>query len=322
MSPSDATKLKSWLMAAVAFGVLAVASDFLWTRVVIPGGANSGAAAISYLILERGSEIPIFGDSTGREYDPVILGDDYFNCATPGVCYDVWNVLLQIEVKKHKQTPIMIGMSAGNDNVGIGDPNNYVPFTSQREIRQMLDRFGLMEWRYWVPGLRYFGRYDWYLRSYLSAHLSRSKKTVRGYTFDLLSPPFDRQRLDELIKQRLEAGYGFHSSPDQERIFLGIIRSTPQRTFIIVFSPLHPSCTAHFKDQEGFAQYQAKLRSLPNVVVLDCTRMEFPDEFFTDTLHLNQKGSVEFSRRLADQLRTILAAKVPAAPNPAGAPPK
>jgi hypothetical protein len=319
MSPFNSRPFQSWLLAAITFGVLALASDFLWTRVVIPGATTSGASKIDHLLSENGSEVPIFGDSTAHDdYVPELLGDDYFNCSTPAVCYDVWNVLLQIEVKKHKRTPIMFGMSAGNDNVGAGDPNNYVPFARRSEIRHMLDRFGMMEWRYWVPGLRYFGRYDYYLRDYLSARLSRTKKTVRGYTFDSMPQRFDRQTLEEIIKKREKEGYGFHPFPDQVSLFLDIIKNTPQRTFIIVFSPLHPAASAHFKNQEGFERHLAKLRSLPNVVVLDYTRMEFPEEFFGDTLHLNQTGAAEFSRRLAGQLRSIRAAKVPVTQNPAG----
>ncbi len=63
MSHFNPSKFKSWLLAAVAFVLWAVAIDFLWTRVVINGSAASDPARINHLIHEHGSEIPIFGAS-------------------------------------------------------------------------------------------------------------------------------------------------------------------------------------------------------------------------------------------------------------------
>jgi hypothetical protein len=51
----------------------------------------------------------------------------------------------------------------------------------------------------------------------------------------------------------------------------------------------------------------ARLRSFTNVVVLDWSRMELPDECFLDTVHLNEQGALEFSRRFADELRPFRA---------------
>jgi hypothetical protein len=190
-----------------------------------------------------------------------------------------------------------------------GDPSKFAPFVWQPEMRQMMNRVGLMRWRYWVPGLRYFGYYDWYLKDFLAEEMFARRKTVRGYTID-----FGRRLTNGLdaatIRRRLDAGYGFSSNPDQTRLLFDSIRNTPNRTFIVVFSPLHSSCFANFRDAEGFARYLGQLRSFTNVVVLDWGRMELADDCFADTLHLNEQGAVEFSRRLADQLRIIRATAI------------
>jgi hypothetical protein len=305
MSPFNRNKLKSWFMAAVAFGMVAISIDFVCTRLVINGSATSDAARISHLIREHGSEIPIFGTSKAYDdYIPEILGDDVFNYGMPATALDEPVALLQIECKKHKQTPIVLDL-AHQGLRGIAEPVRFVPFVWRPEIRQMLDRLGLMERRYWVPGLRYFGSYDWFLMGYLKKTRARTDKFPK--------------KLDEAIRRRLEEGFGFSSFPDQDRLLYDVIRSTPQRTFIIVISPVHPSCFANFKDPEGFARHLDKLRSFTNVVVLDWGRMKLADDCFRDTVHLSDKGALEFSRRLADQLRTFRAAAIPGTRNSVGA---
>ncbi len=310
MSHSDRKKFKPWFMAAVAFGLWAVSMDFVWTRFVINGITASETARLGHLIREHGSEIPIFGASRAyTDYVPEILGDDVYNYGMYGVSLDVLDAWLQIECKKTKHTPIVLDMNAPADRE-LGDPSKYPPFARLPEIRQLLDRTGRREWRYWVPGLRYFGYYDWYLQDYLSEHLSPKKKTVYDDAIPLPPRGFDHILRDEDIKRRLQAGYGFRSLPDQDSLLFEVIKSTPRRTVIIVYAPLHSSCFANFKDPEGFARYLDKLRSFPNVVLLNWSRMELPDDCFSDTLHLNAKGAQEFSRRLAGVLRTIRAAAI------------
>ncbi len=174
-----------------------------------------------------------------------------------------------------------------------------------------------MKWRYWVPGLRYFGYYDWYLKDFLLEHITLTKKVVRAYSVELKTEP--SSGLARAIKFRLLEGFGFSSMPDQDLLLFHAIESAPQRTFVIVFSPVHSSCFTDFKNPEGFEQYRRKLRSFTNVVLLDWSRMNLPDDCFSDTVHLNSKGAAEFSRRLADKLKTIGVAGFSGGHNLAGA---
>jgi hypothetical protein len=52
--------------------------------------------------------------------------------------------------------------------------------------------------------------------------------------------------------------------------------------------------------------YEERLRALPNVVLIDWARLDYPDEFFFDTVHLQHDGAVDFSRRLGRQIRKTL----------------
>ncbi len=302
-------KLKAWLVAASAFGLWAISIDYVWTRFIINGTEMSDAARLSHLIRERGSEIPIIGNSSAHDdFIPEYLGDDFFNYGMDGISLDVVDALLQIECKKNKRTPILLVVNHFSFR-SIGAPGKFPLFVRQPEIRQMLERLGLMEWRYWVPGLRYFGYYDWHLKDYLAEHLFQVKKTVRGHTVGF-DQPFDQQALDEKIRVRLESGYGFVSFPDQDQLLYETISNAPQRTFIIVVPPVHSSCFANFRNAEGFARYLDALRRHTNVVVMDWGRMALADDCFKDTQHLNEKGAREFSRKLAQKLTPIAAASM------------
>src|ERR1700677_4959908 len=166
MSHFNGSKLKSWFMATVAFGIGAILIDFIWTHLVITGNAASDSARISHLIREHGSEIPIFGTSKAQDdYLPEILGDDVFNYGMPGASLDETVALMQIECKKQKQTPIVLDLAhqglittskraasvsqpeilAGKAELATMAPMKYVPFVRHPEIRQMMDRLGLME---------------------------------------------------------------------------------------------------------------------------------------------------------------------------------
>lgn len=297
--------LKAWASAGVALFGFAAAVDFFWTQVVINGSATSEASRIHHLITEAGVEIPIFGASKARSnYIPEILGADVFNYGMDSASMDVVNTLLQIECRKNKRTPIIVDMSPTAFR-GIGDPSKFAPFAYQPDIRQTLDQLDLMEWRYWVPGLRYFGYYDWFLKDYLSEHIAVTKKTVRGYTSSFNEARFDRRHLEEAIGKRIKAGNGFRSYADQDTHLFELIRKTPHRTFMLVYSPLHSSCFANFKDLEGFKRYLEVLRGFPNVAIVDWSQMQFPDEFFKDTTHLNAEGAAEFSRRFSKELEIV-----------------
>jgi hypothetical protein len=317
---SNPNKFRAWFVAIAVFAVLACAMDTLWTRVVIDGSAASDAGRLNHLIHEHGSEIPIFGASQARyDYVPEILGDNVFNYGMAGISPDVVAALLEIECKKHKQTPIVVDPGHSHVQQRLGNLSKFPPYAWQPEIREMLVRLKSMEWRYLVPGLRYFGYYDSYLSDYLAERMSKTKKTVRGYTVASNRQPFDHRVLDKNIKQRLEAGYGFSSYSDPQHLLFDVMKNTPERTFIIVFSPVHSSCFVNFQNREDFAQYLGTLRSLTNVVVLDWSHMELADDCFDDTVHLNERGAREFSQRLANRIRTVCSAAIPDKPNFAGA---
>jgi hypothetical protein len=119
-------------------------------------------------------------------------------------------------------------------------------------------------------------------------------------------PVFNQATLEGHVRDRLKLHTGFFPDADQNRRLIAQITSHPQRLFFLVFSPYHPSYFAHFQHADDLAAFQNKLAALPNVVLIDWSRLDYPPEDFLDTLHLQHKAAVKFSRQLGDKIRQVL----------------
>jgi hypothetical protein len=296
----------TWGGALVMFASVGVACDIFWTRCVISGSDSFEAAKVSRLIALRSPEIPIFGASKARaDYVPGLIHPAAFNYGMDAASYEVIDLLLHIELAKNKAGPLIIDMNHQAFR-GIGDVSKLIPFTQLPEVKDLLKRDGSMQWRFNIPGIRYFGFYDWYLKDFLAERYTVTRRVDRGYTTTYNRLPWDRSTFDAAIKKRLETGYGFKDDPSQDERLFRHIRHAPRRKFVLVYAPVHASCFVNFTGAGEFAQFLVRLRGLDNVVVLDWSRLHFPDEYFADTVHLNERGAIEFSRRLGAELRPVL----------------
>ena len=227
-----------------------------------------------------------------------------FNYGMDMASYEVTDVFLQIELAKPKTTPLIVELQHA-DTGSLGDPSKFVPFVSDPRIRRLLNRFHALEWRYYLPGFRYFGYYDWFFKGYLEERL-QTMKADRGYIEMAAHQPFDRARLDRFVRERLQSTTGYFPDEDQTRRLLAHINEHPQRLFFLVVTPFHPAYYAHFQNEDKLKEFEEKLAALPNVVVIDWGRMHYPDESFADTLHLRREADADFSRKLGDKIRQVL----------------
>jgi lysophospholipase L1-like esterase len=61
-----------------------------------------------------------------------------------------------------------------------------------------------------------------------------------------------------------------------------------------------------FENTDKLEAFQDRLKALPNAVVIDWSRLKYPDELFEDTVHLRHDGAIDFSRKLADKIGQVL----------------
>jgi hypothetical protein len=296
---------KAWTIACVFFAASGLLADKIFTRDILFRSSYSDCGRIQHLYQENEDEIPIFGSSKVHGFcSPADMGLNAFNYGMDSASYEVTDVFLQIELTKPKTTPIIIELQH-EDTGSLGDQSKFIPFVSDPRFQHLLKRFGAMKWRYFIPGIRYFGYYDWFFKDYLNERMG-VLKVDKGFIELVHQPPFDRAKLDRLVRERLQLTTGYFPNEDQNHRLIGHIIKNPQRLFFLIVSPYHPSYYAHFQNEEKFHEFEAQLAALPNVVVIDWSRMPYPDESFLDTLHMRREADADFSRKLGDKIRQVL----------------
>jgi hypothetical protein len=292
----------------VGIGILLsvlLGADMLVTYGVIARHDSFEAGKVWHCLHSQDQSIPVFGASNIRAaFAPKESGLELFNYAMNGSSYEVTDVLLRAELHKPKTTPVVIGMSYHVFH-DVGDVSKFIPVAWNGDVREALFSTHAMSWRFLIPGLRYFGYYDWYLKDYVSDLLQTTRRVDRGYEYKFNALPFNAQQFAGAVQKRRETGYGYSEDPEATKTLTERIRSAPNRKFILVYPPIHESCFERF---EGWEKFQAALqywRNLPNVVVLDYSNLRYPDMYFVDTMHLNQRGAAEFSRLFGQDFQRV-----------------
>lgn len=307
-----------WTALLLAFVGIAVVGDYFLTHWAIYENPSGNAGRLHHLITESGDEIPIFGSSkVYYDYVPSELGLNTFNYGLDGASFEVTDTLLEIELSKHKSTPIIIDLKPDAEH-DIGDPSSYVPLAFDKRIRGLLERSGAMVWRFLVPGIRYFGYYDYYLKEWVDARAHVMRVVERGFSHEKYWS-FDRARLEAAVARRIKGPNGYFPDESQNRRLIEHIRQHPERTFFLVYSPVHPSCLVGFRNAGEFDAFKAQLSALPNAVVLDYLGASYPDQWFKDTNHLLYDGAVAFSRTLGLRIGQELRDRTALLPAPAAA---
>jgi hypothetical protein len=276
-------------------------ADWGFTRAIVLHDENSESGRIQHLLLLNSNELPVFGTSMVHGLD---LGTNAFNYGLDGTSLAATEVLLDIELAKPKTTPLVVELQF-QDTGRLGEQGKFIPFATDPRFRQLLKRFHAWEWRYSVPGFRYFGYYDWFIKDYLSERAQVTPVT-RGFVQNLHVALFDQASFDNLVRERLQKTNGFFPDEELNRRLVGLIAAHPQRLFFLVATPLHASYYAHFQNDDKLKAFEAELASFPNVVVIDWSRLPYPDQEFVDTQHLRIDATAELSRKLRKKIAQVL----------------
>ncbi|HWF20267.1 MAG TPA: hypothetical protein VG754_13440 [Verrucomicrobiae bacterium] len=309
-------RCKTWILALACLAGICIAVDRVFTEIIIFRDPSQDGARIKHLCEDNSEDIPIFGPSKAHgNYSPNDMGIKAYNYGFNGASYEVVDTFLQIELAKPRTTPIIIELQHRDTGI-LGEKSQFIPFASDPRFQPLLKKFNAMSWRYHFPGIRYFGYYDFILSTYLSGCFHVSKMS-QGFGELVRTPPFNRAQLDQYIRERLAYQNGYYPDEDQNRRFIAHIKGHPQRLFFLVVSPYHPSYYANFENEDKFEAYKKELAAIPNVVVIDWGKLDYPDEYFLDTLHLRRGAAAIFSRQLGNKIREVLEKRKQQPPNTA-----
>lgn len=294
-----------WSLALATLGLMAItwSADYALTNAI----SHSESLATGRLARlddpRKSDEIPIFGASKAEaNYVPSVLGPQFYNYGLGSASPDVTNMLLATALRHESKQPVVIDLGHW-EFFDVGDPRNYLLLTERPETRIMMRRAGIWKWYYAIPGLRYFGSWDWYVKGLLTDRIALTKRMDRGFIVNLDEAPWSADVFARDVKKRLQTPMQWGLDPRQRRKLMELVGSAPQRQFVLVLSPLHHSCFARASGEKKFRDVLRGMEaSASNLRIIDMSRSNYPDRYFLNTTHMNQRGARAFSADLRREL--------------------
>jgi hypothetical protein len=294
--------IKYFIPASILIAVAAGLFTFLFERKVILGSDVNGAYKVNRIINPTPiDEIAILGSSRAEgAFVPSILGKPFFNYGLSGAQDNVILFFIKEELRKNKTTTILINFDPEGLDSSIGDISYYLYNASYEPVKQLLGK----DYRaiYAIPVVKYYGSFEIYSKYYLNSKLQLTKVTDHGGNFE--KNVLTANKFKDLVEERLNTKTVFKNDASLAAELLSLIKSHPERKFVFVLTPCHPSYFVNFGNQNELYAYLKSLQENKNVDVLDMSKMPYPDSLYINTTHLNYTGAKVFSSQLRDSLLT------------------
>lgn len=291
---------KHLFFLSLIFFTLIGTIGLFFERFIIFNSQITGASKINRILnYQNTNEIPIFGSSRAQgSYCPLIIGDNVFNYGIDGVSSKIWLFFLEQELKKDKKSHIIINFDLSGFSNYIGSLSNYIPnYSSTKNLIGINKNL-----KYNIPGIKYFGYYEYYFKSFLNEKMNLTKITQNGGSFE--KNTLIEKKFNKLIVKR-------NYNPDQFIIneiaikkFENLIKSTTRRIFVVI-APYHISYLNNFNNIEVVNDFLNEINKNDNLFVIDF-RNEFTDnDLFFNTSHLNYNGALHFSEVLKNKIHSF-----------------
>lgn len=341
MTPFGSTRgLKLFIFPLIMAALVALTVDQVFQHLVLPLRSDiSNSYKIERLIGETDpEEIPVFGSSKGRSsFIPDSLGEKVFNYSMEKSNFDVIFFLLKLELAKDKNTPIIIEF---NTRSFVHRPDHtidlstFMPIHHNQEVIDYLSENDRLDNFQLLPGVRYYGSYIRYLRS-LTRKATSDKITNRGgifieyYPGDRLLKRFTDSRykmienrklledkkasgipltyMEVQMLDQLQLGSDFDENKERIQKFENMAKEHPNRDFIMVFTPHHPSELAGVRNLNKVdSLFNHWNTNISNIHAFDYSRFELPDSCFKNSSHINLEGARRFNAVLNDDIDYLL----------------
>lgn len=284
---------------------IAAIINYYFEKKIVLGSIYAGVYKVNRIITENNiDEIGFFGSSRAEgTFLPDSLVKVGFNYGIFGAQDDVLCFFLKEECeKKEKQTPLVINFDLDGLSNSLGDKSNYIYNSEYPPVKELLGSNYKRIFK--IPFVKYAGYFEMYTKYYINEKLNLTRYTNKGASIEKIKT--SGEYFKELIDKQLKVETVFKNDPKLV-IELGlIIKSNPNRKFIFVITPYHKSFFNRYSNVPDVENYFASLKKNPNVVILDFSKIDFPDEYFFDTRHLNLTGAFAFNRILKDSLNSIV----------------
>ncbi|MCH2214725.1 MAG: hypothetical protein MK086_06100 [Flavobacteriales bacterium] len=321
-------------------GVIALVIDQSFEVFVLPKRTDlDNSFKVERLLGETDpKEIPVFGSSKGRSsFIPDSLGETVFNYSMQKCNFDVIFFLLETELAKDKDAPIIIEFNARSfvhRPQHTIDLATFMPIKNNPSVVEYLAANDRLDNFQLVPGVRYYGSYVRYIRS-LNRKETPNKIINRGglfidyYPGDRLLRRFTDSRykmiekreeletraasgkpltyMEDQMLDQLQISLDFAYNKDRIKKFEDMVKSHPNRDILMVFTPHHPSELAGLKNREKLYELMDHWNEdIPNLYAFDYSDFPLPDSCFKNSSHINLEGARRFCAVLNDDLAHLL----------------
>jgi hypothetical protein len=341
MTPFGSSKGLKLVVVPVVMAIgIALFLDQVFQHLILPNRPEiSNSLKVERLLYEdHPEEIPVFGSSKGRSsFIPDSLGENVFNYSMEKCNFDVIFFLLEVELAKDKDTPIIIEFNTRSfvhRPAHTIDLSTFVPVIDDERVSDYLRENGRLDPFQSLPGIRYFGSYIRYLRS-MTREFTSKKIINRGglfidyYPGDELLERFTGSRY-KMIERRnyleekeasgvpltymevqtldhLRVSLDFDENKERIAKFEEMVKENRGRDFIMGFTPHHPSELAGVRNLDKLDSLFNHWNSeIPNLHALDYSDFYLPDSCFKNSSHINLTGARLFCSALKKDLEPLM----------------
>lgn len=285
---------------SLIFFTLICTIGLFFERFVIFNSQITGASKINRILnYQYTNEIPIFGSSRAQgSYCPLIIGDNVFNYGIDGISSNIWLFFLEQELKKDKKSHIIINFDLSGFSNHIGSISNYIPnYSSTKNLTGSIKNF-----KYNIPGIKYFGYYEYYFKSFLNEKMNLTKITQNGGSFE--KNTLIEKKFNKLIEKRYYNPDKFVINDIAIKKFENLINSTSRRIFVVI-APYHISYLNNFNNIEVVNDFLNEINKNDNLFVIDFRNEFTNNDLFFNTTHLNYNGALHFSEILKNKIHSF-----------------
>ncbi len=302
MKVNHKIKLVTWLAASII--CVSLILDFTFTTYFTKTATVATSNKI-YRLTDQNhlNEITIFGSSRAEKaYYCDSINANCYNYGFPNQNFEVSALLLEFELKKEKNTPIIIDIHHdyfqhdAYTNINLA---TYLPFVnSNTTVTNFLNTNNRLLPYHYVPGARYFGSYSSYIEPLVGNKLGLGNAHyLKGGIFDTKIGA--SRSIEKRIANRKSKSLTFEIPAEKDSLLRSLITAHTNRNFIFVISPYHYSAKSTITNWETMLSYFTMLETkYPNVIFIDLSSLLTDDKYFKDTVHLNESGAQVFSLAL------------------------
>ncbi len=284
--------------------VFALALDWFVSKKLISQTSTHGAAKLFRIKESRPDEIPIIGSSRALcTYIPDSIGPNFYNYGINGIGYAVMDIFLKQELEQTEKTsPIVLNFDFSMFGDQMGDRNSYLPHSQIPEVKALLDHHDFYSSHMRIPGIRYYGAIDAFIKDRLNESLMLTKAVNKGAAIE--KAVSDPSQMAILIQKRKDSIERFLPETRLIDTLIHRIQTHPKRMFFIAVAPYHSSFFESLPnaDFDRAKQVLDRIDVIPNARVIFFDTRQWPDSYFFNTSHVSQLGAIQTSKMLKDSL--------------------